>query len=541
MKKRYKVFSIIVVLVLLAAMYQYRDEINITYHDFLESFRNSDGNKKLIIGRASDSISLDPCNTTDMDSVKVTANIFETLVKYEKDGKEIIPGLATSWRSSEDGLTWTFRLRQGVKFHDGTDFDADAVEFNFERWMDADNPHHIGQFSYWNYVFGGFPGFVKSVTALPDNSVEIKLNKPYAPFINTLAMPIFGIGSPNAIMKYGEEVYKHPVGTGPFCFKSWEPNSSIVLTRNNQYWDIPARVDEVEFKVIPSSADRLEQLKSGIIHIADNLGPDDVAAIEEDGNLQLLLRPYFNVGYVALNNEKPPFDNRDVRIAISHAINKEEMIKEVFANLARPAKTFIPPLLWGYNESIPDSEYNPEKAKQLLAKAGYPDGFKTTLWVMNSSRDYFPKPLQTAEYIKKSLKEINVEAVIMTFNWDEYITRMQNGEHEIALIGWTGDNIDPDNFLNTLLSSDNANPGNAGNYSFYKNEEVDLLLTQGRETTDLVFRKSLYRKLLQTVDYDMPSIPLVHTMPVLAARLSVTGYSPYITGVESLENVYIEE
>jgi peptide/nickel transport system substrate-binding protein len=529
-----------IIILFFTVVLAFGSEISRIYSSFLTSMHHTNTGKKLIIGRAGDSISLDPSNTTDMDSTKVTVNIFETLVKYEKEGKDIIPGLATSWKSSEDGLTWVFHLRQDVKFHDGSVFDAHAVEFNFHRWMDKSNPYHNGQFSYWNYVFGGFPGFVKSVTATSNYNVEIELNRPYAPFLSTLAMPVFGIGSPDAIKKYGDEVYKHPVGTGPFCFKSWEPGKSIFLVRNEEYWDILAKVDEVEFKVIPSNVDRLEQLKQGTIHIADNLGPDDVAVIENDQNLQLLLRPYFNVGYIALNNEKAPFNERDIRVAISLAINKEEMIKEVFANLARPAKTLIPPLLSGYNESVADSEYNPEKAKLLLQKAGYPQGFKTTLWVMNSSRDYFPRPLQVAEYVKKSLEEINIQVTIMTYNWDEYLNRIQNGEHEIALIGWTGDNIDPDNFLNTLLSSDNAKPGNAGNYSFYKNNEVDILLTQARQTTDLVFRKNLYRRLLEIVDYDRPSVPLVHTMPLLAARLSVTGYSPYITGVESLENVDIE-
>lgn len=541
MKKRYKTYIMFFILIFFfAAVIEYSTEIAGIYSNFISSLNHSNTEKRLVIGRESDSISLDPGNTTDMDSIKVTVNIFETLVKYENEGKEIVPGLAVSWKSSEDGLTWVFRLRQGVKFHDGSAFDAHAVVFNFERWMNKNNPYHNGQFSYWNYVFGGFPGFVKSVTALSDYSVEIKLSKPYAPFLNTLAMPVFGIESPEAIKKYGNEVYKHPVGTGPFCFKSWESNNSIVLIRNEKYWDVPAKVDEVEFKVIPSNKDRLGQLKKGTIHIADNLGPDDVTEIENDQNLQLLLRPCFNVGYIAINNQKPPFNNRDVRIAISYAINKEDMIKEVFANLAKPAKTFIPPLLWGYNEGIEPSEYNPKKSMQLLAKAGYPKGFKTTLWVMNCSRNYFPKPLQVAEYIKKSLKKVNIEVTIKIFSWDEYLNRIKSGEHEMALIGWTGDNIDPDNFLNTLLSSDNAIPGYAGNYSFYKNKEVDLLLTQARQTTDMVFRKNLYRRLLEIVNYDMPSIPLAHTMPVLAARLSVKGYTPYITGVESLENVDID-
>jgi peptide/nickel transport system substrate-binding protein len=541
MKKQTKMtIMLFAFIIFFAVIFSYGSKISGIYNNIFSTYYDDEIEKRLIIGRASDSISLDPGNTTDMDSVKVTANIFETLVKYEKEGKNIIPSLATSWKSSEDGLTWVFRLRQGVRFQDGTIFDAHAVVFNFQRWMDKDNPYHNGQFSYWNYVFGGFPGFVKSVYAISDYSVEIKLDKPYAPFLSTLAMPVFGIGSPEAIKKYGDEVYKHPVGTGPFYFINWEPNQSILLARYDGYWGIPAKVDEVEFKVISSNEDRLEQLKLGTIHIADNLGPDDVAAIQEDQKLQLLLRPCFNVGYIALNNEKPPFDNRDVRTAINLAINKEEMIKEAFANQAKSAKTLVPPLLWGYNEGIKDSEYNPDKAKQLLAKAGYPKGFKTTLWFMNSSRNYFPKPLQTAEYIKESLAKINIEATIITYDWDEYLNRIQNGEHEMALIGWTGDNIDPDNFLYTLLASENAKPGNAGNYSFYKSKEVDLLLTQARQTTDMVFRKNLYRKLLEIVDTDKPSVPLVHTMPVLAARRSVKGYLPYLTGVESLEKVDIE-
>jgi peptide/nickel transport system substrate-binding protein len=539
-KKKYEVASVLFILIsFFVVAIGYNNRRFITDKVFSNSFKDSNTKKRLVIGRASDSISLDPANSTDMDSFKVTANIFETLVKYEKEGREIIPGLAVNWKSSEDGLTWVFNLRQGIKFHDGTLFDAHAVAFNFNIWMDKSNPYHNGQFSYWNYVFGGFPGFVKSVTALSSNTVEIKLSKPYAPFLSAMAMPVFGIQSPESIKKYVTEVYKHPAGTGPFCFKSWEPNKSIILTRNNNYWGAQAKVDEVEFKVIPSSSNRLEQLSQGGIHIADDLGPDDAQVVENDENLQLLLRPCFNVGYIAVNNEKAPFNNRQVRMAISHAINKDELIKEVFANTAKPAKTLIPPLLWGYNESIEPSEYDIQKSMQILEKAGYPKGFKTTLWVMDSSRSYFPKPLETAEYIKKSLKQVNIEVSIKTFSWDDYLKRIENGEHEMALIGWTGDNIDPDNFLYTFLSSDNAKPGLASNYSFYKNNEVDILLTQARQTTNMEFRKSLYRKLLVVVNNDMPSIPLAHTMPVLAVHLSVKGYSPYITGVESLENVDI--
>ncbi|MHB1393812.1 MAG: ABC transporter substrate-binding protein [Clostridia bacterium] len=506
----------------------------------LNTISNGETGKRLVIGRANDSVSLDPACTTDMDSFKVTVNILETLVKSEKEGDQIVPCLAESWKSSEDGLTWVFKLRQGIRFHDGTVFNAQAVVFNFQRWMDANNMHHNGSFSYWNYIFGGFPGFVKSVTAISDYSLEIKLNKPYAPFLNALSMPVFGIASPVGIMKYALDVCDHPVGTGPFIFKSWDRNKSILLIRNDKYWNGTAKVNEVEFRVIPSSKDRLDELRQGSIHIADHLSPDDVAAIKYDPNLYLYLRPSFNVGYIAMNNEKSPFNKREVRVAINHAIDKERLINDIFDNLAKPAKTYIPPFLWGYNENLEPYEYNPEKSRQLLAEAGFPHGFKTTLWVMDAARDYFPKPWEMAQFIKENFKQVNIDAEIKVFSLNEYLEKIHNGEHEIALIGWTGDYADPDNFLYTLLASENAKPGLAGNYSFYKSKEVDQLLAQARQTTNMVFRRSLYRSLQEIVNYDAPSVPLVHTMPVLASRLSVKGYTPHMTGVESLEKVDID-
>lgn len=496
--------------------------------------------KKLVIGRANDSVSLDPSYTTDVDSFKVTVNVLETLVKSEKEGNHILPCLAESWSSSEDGMTWVFNLRQGIRFHDGSAFNADAVVFNFHRWMYTNNTYHDGTFIYWNYIFGGYPGLVESVKKLSDYSVEIRLNKPYAPFLNALTMPAFGISSPEAIKKYKGCLYEHPVGTGPFAFKSWERNCSIILVRNDKYWNGAARVSEVEFRVIPSSKNRLEELRQGSIHIADHLSPDDVAEIKYDSNLYLHMRPSFNVGYIAMNNEDYPFSKREVRIAINHAVDKEKLINDVFDNLAKPAVTYMPPFLWGYNENLEPYDYDLEKARQYLAEAGFPNGFKTTLWVMDSAREYFPKPLQVAQFIRENLLKVNIDAEIKVFSMDEYLNRIHSGEHEMALIGWTGDYADPDNFLYTMLASENAKPGLAGNYSFYKSKEADQLLAQARQTTNMVFRRSLYRSLQEIVNYDAPSVPLVHTMPILASRLSVKGYMPHMTGVESLETVDID-
>lgn len=496
--------------------------------------------KKFVFGRANDSISLDPANATDNESFKVTVNIFETLVKYEEEGSGIKPCLATNWEVSEDGLTWIFYLRQGVKFHDGSLFNAHAVEFNFHRWMNLDHPHHNGQFQYWYYIFSGFPGFVKNVTAVSDYTVKIVLSKPYAPFLNTLAMPPFGVASPQAIRDYGEEFYKCPVGTGPFCFKKWEENQYISLETNKYYWSKIPQIDELEFKVIPGSGNRLEQLEQGAVHMIDGLNPDNIVIVEENPRLRLYLRPSFNVGYLAMNMRKEPFNISKVRLAISHAVNKDRLIDDAFNNLAKPAKNLIPPLLWGYNDDIQPYEYNPEKSRKLLQEAGYPEGFKTTLWVMAQPRPYFPKPQQVAEYIKEDLKSVNIDVEIQVFNWEEYLDKIKNGEHELALIGWIGDNRDPDNFLYTLLGSDNAQPGRAGNFSFYEDDEVDSLLSKARQTSSLSFRKNLYRRLQVKVHDDVPVIPLVHTMPALAANRSVKGYIPYITGTESFDLIDLD-
>ncbi len=495
--------------------------------------------KKLVFGRVSDSISLDPATATENESFKVTVNIFETLVKYEDEGNEIKPCLATSWEVSEDGMSWFFNLRQGVRFHDGTVFDAHAVVFNFERWMNEDNPYHMGKFNYWLYVFGGFPGLVRSVTALSDYRVKIVLSKTYAPFLSALTIPAFGIASPGAVKKYGNDFYRHPVGTGPFRFESWQKNRRIELAANKEYWGNTPKIDQLEFAVIKSSRDRLEQLNQGRVHIIDSLSPDDVPAVRQDPNLTLFLRPSANVGFMSMNMQKEPYNIREVRLAINHAINKDRLVEEAYANLAKKAKTLIPPFLWGYNDSIQPYGYDPEEAKRLLAQAGYPDGFETELWVMEQPRPYFMNPCQVAEFIRQDLQDINIKADIRVFGWEEYIEKLKNGEHEMALIGWIGDNRDPDNFLYTLLGSYNAYHGMASNYSFYKDEQVNRLLVQARQTLDTSFRSELYRNVQQKVHNDAPVVPLVHTMPALAAGNSVKGYIPHISDVESLEQVDI--
>lgn len=500
---------------------------------------SSQKNKKLIIARASDSISLDPAITTDMESFKVCVNIYDTLVKYKKNGNEIVSSLAESWKTSEDGLTWVFKLRKNIEFQDGTDFNAHAVQFNFERWMNTDNPYHIGSFSYWSYNFGQFPGLIKSVTALSDYSIEIVLNEPYSPFLSTLTMPAFGIASPDSIMKYNESFKEHPVGTGPFEFEYWDKGNEIRLKKNYNYWGNITKIDGVVFKVVESSDNRLKLLEQGKVDIADNLTPNEVDRINDNVDLDLYLKPFFNIGYLAMNNQQEPFDNKDVREAVGHLIDKDKMVKHVFRDFARPANSFVPPIIWAYNEDIKSLDYNIDKAKELLKEAGYEDGFDTTLWVMEAPRAYFPDTIKIAKFIQESLLRANIRVEVVTYSWDEYIEKIKEGKHDLALIGWTGDHIDPDNFLYTFFSSDNRKTGLTSNYSFYKNEEVDKMLKQARQATDREFRKNIYRSLQKTINRDTPAIPLVHTMPIMGASKKVKGYTPHLTGEETLEDVYL--
>lgn len=493
--------------------------------------------KRLVYGRANDSITLDPANAVDGESFKVTRNIFDTLVRYEPEGTGIQPGLATGWDVSEDSRIWTFYLRRGIAFHDGSPFNAEAVKFNFDRWMDPEHPYHHGQFYYWQHVFGGFPGLVESVEVVSQYTVRIRMSQPYAPFLASLALPAFGIASPQGIRHFGQNFGEFPIGTGPYRFKTWKKDQYLLLTANKDYWGSPVRLDELEYRVVLNNKNRLKELERGGVHLMDGLDPEDTQRVENNPDLQLYFRPCFNVGFLAMNMDKKPFDQLKVRLAINYAINKEKLVEKHFAHLAKPAKNLLPPSLWGYNDDIQPYPYDPARARQYLTEAGYPQGFRTTLWVMSQPRPYFPNPPEIAESIREDLAAVGIEAEIQVFNWESYLKKLENGEHQLALLGWVGDIADPDNFLYILLGKDNAQLGRASNIAFYRDEQVHRWLTEARQKHDQSFRARLYRLVQEKVHKDAPIVPLVHTTPALAARRSVRGFLPHLTGIESFAAV----
>jgi peptide/nickel transport system substrate-binding protein len=493
--------------------------------------------KELVFGRGGDSVSLDPISTTEGETFKVTVNIFETLINYGEQDTTLQPGLATEWTPSEDGLEYTLKLREGVKFHDGTDFNADAVVKNFERWMNGD----ADQFPYYT-MFGGFKGdeghVIKEVVAEDDFTVKFILNRPQAPFLKNLAMSPFGIASPTALEKFGGDFMKNPVGTGPFKFVEWKENDRITLEKNADYWmEGYPKLEKIIFRSIPENSARLNALLAGEIDLMDGVNPSDLTQIEGNPDLQTFERPSMNVGYLGFTVNRPPFDNKLVRQALNHAIDKEGIIAAFYGGLAEPAKNPLPPALEGYNDDIEPYPYDLEKAKELLTEAGYPDGFEMELWAMPVPRPYMPDGMKVAEVIQSSFAEIGVKAEIKSVDWGTYLEQASKGEFDAYMLGWTGDNGDPDNFIYTLLDKDSIG---SNNYSYYSNDELHDILIEAQTIPDQEQRNELYKKAQEIIHEDSPWAPLVHSTPLLAGKKNLKGLLPHPTGSDILTKVEFE-
>lgn len=488
----------------------------------------------LVFGRGGDSVSLDPAIVTDGESFKVTENIFETLLNFGEQDTSVNPGLAKEWEVSEDGLTYTFHLQEGVKFHDGTDFNAEAVVKNVERWKGGAEE----KFYYFHSMFKSEgEDIIKSVEAVDDYTVVFTLSRPQAPFLKNIAMSPFGIASPTAFESAGDAFGDNPVGTGPFKFVEWKRNDSITVEKNEDYWQegLP-KLDKIIFRSIPDNSARLNALTTGEIDLADGINPSDAATVESNAELQLIERPSMNVGYLGLTTTRKPFDNALVRQAVNYAIDKQAIVDAFFQGRAEVAVNPMPSSISGYNEEIKGYPYDPEKAKELLAEAGY-DGEEIELWAMPVPRPYMPDGQKVAEAIQKNLADVGIPSKIVTFEWATYLEKAKNGEADAFLLGWTGDNGDADNFLYTLLDKDTIG---SNNYTYYSNEEVHELLISAQSETNEEKRNELYKQAQAIIHEDAPWVPLAHSTPLLAAKKGVTDYFPHPTGSESLINVSIQ-
>ncbi|MDG5787084.1 ABC transporter substrate-binding protein [Evansella sp. AB-P1] len=547
--------SLVLVIVMAACGGDNEDDDNNNVDDTADTNDDNNDNandtsavdQTLIYARGGDSQSLDFASTQDGESSRITLQIYESLLKFNENSFEVEPSLADDWDVEDDDVTYTFYLREGVKFHDGTDFNAEAVKINFDRWSDPESEFSFADdgyaYSVYGNQFGGFKGddghIIDEINIINDYEIQFVLKEPFGAFLQNMAMSYFAITSPTALAEYGPTINENPVGTGPFKFVRWDKEDSIILDKFEDYWmEGYPKLDRVIFQVIPDNSARLTALRAGDIDIMDGLNPDDYEIVKNETGLQAFERETNNFGYLGFNVEKEPFDNPLVRKAMHHAVDKQNLIDLLYAGLAEPAKNPLPPAYLGYNDSIDPYEYNPELARELLAEAGYEDGFAFDLWAMPVARPYMPDAERAATVLQANFADIGLEANITTREWATYLDEITTGVQDVFMLGWSGTNGDSDYFLGNLLSTAGIPDSNS---TFYSNSDVDALLAQARTTVDEGERAALYEEALAIIHEDTPMITLVHSVPVLAGSDRVKNYVPHLSTSEPLTFVELGE
>jgi dipeptide transport system substrate-binding protein len=461
-------------------------------------------------------------------------NIYNRLVEFERGTTTIRPGLATSWETSDDGLTYTFTLRQGVKFHTtdsftpSREFNADDVLYSFNRQWDPDHPDHKlsgGQYEY--FVSMDMPNLIESIKKLDDHTVRFTLTKPEAPFKANLGMDFASILSAEyaetmRAAETPEKVDLDPVGTGPFQFVSYKKDAVIRYKAHPDYWEGVAPIDTLIFAITPDSSVAYAKVKAGECHLMPYPNPADLEAMKADPDLKVADQEGLNVGYLAFNTEKEPFTDKRVRQALNLAINKDAIIEAIYLGAGRKAKNPIPPTIWSYNDAIRDYPYDPEAAKTLLAEAGFEDGFITDLWAMPVKRPYNPNARRMAEMVQADWAAVGIKADIVSFEWGEYLKRTKLGEHQSLLLGWTGDNGDPDNFLYVLLGCEAAN--DSANRARWCHQPFEDLIVEAKRTSDVGERTELYKKAQEIFKEEAPWVTIAHSVVFKTMRNEVENF-----------------
>lgn len=479
--------------------------------------------------------------------------VFNRLVEFEKGTTNIIPGLAESWEVSEDGLEYTFKLRPGVKFHTTSfftptrDFNADDVIFSFERQARADHPwnQYVPGVTYEYFDAMEMGSLIKEIVKVDDLTVKFVLSRAEAPFLANLGMDFASIISreyADVLEAAGrkEDFNNAPIGTGPFQFVAYQKDAVIRYAANADYWGGRPAIDDLVFAITTDPAVRVQKLKAGECHVMPYPAPADIAALQADPNLIVQEQAGLNVAYLGYNTTVAPFDNAKVRKALNMAINKQAIIDAVFQGSGQIAKNPIPPTMWSYNEAVVDDAYDPEAAKQILAEEGVTD-LKMKVWAMPVQRPYMPNARRTAELIQEDFSKIGVGVEIVSYEWGEYLSKSSEADRDGAVIlGWTGDNGDPDNFMGVLLSCASAVDGGA-NRAQWCNEEFSALISQAKQLSDPEERAKLYEEAQVIFKDQAPWATLGHSTVFMPMSAKVQGYIMSPLGTHQFDTVDIVE
>jgi len=474
-----------------------------------------------VYARGKDSLTADPADATDGETALLLSNVFDTLVRFRYGGPDVEPALATSWETAPDGLSMTFHLRPGVTFHDGTPCDAAAVALNMERQRDEKSPYHFtpGRYPYW----GDMLGFVSKTTATDPATVRFEFSQPVPSFfLDTLAIFAFSIVSPKALEQGKAFVARHPVGTGPFRFVAWE-NHEITLEANPACWSGRPQLDRLVFVVVTDVRTAFAKLETGQVQGIDNVAFRDMERIKKDPRFTLQqVNPGLSVCYLSMNNERPPFDDVRVRRAVALAIDKPRIVQAAYEGFAEPATTLLPPSVPGYL-AIEDRKRDVAAAKALLAEAGAA-GAKVGLMFPGNPRPYLPDPDALAAQVRDDLREIGLDVTLQKQEWSVHLPALQNGEHQLGILGWSPDVADADNFLYVLLDKEGAVKGSANNVSFYRSEAFHEKVARARVSRDPAERRRLYEEAQRIAFDDVPLVPLVITPRTAATLSTVKGF-----------------
>jgi len=485
--------------------------------------------------------------TTGTDFDASAEPLFNRLTQFERGATAVIPGLATHWEISDDGLVYTFHLREGVKFHTTDyftptrDFDADDVLFTFNRMLDKQHPFRKAyptEFPYFTDM--GMDKNIAKLEKLDAHTVRFTLAQVDAAFIQNLAMSFASIQSAEYAQHLLDEgrpadINQKPIGTGPFVFSRYQKDSTIRYKGNKQYWKPEdVKLDNLIFAITTDASVRMQKLKKGECQVTLFPRPADIEPLKTDKSLQMPHQAGFNLGYIAYNvmdkvkgsNEPNPLAKLEVRQALDMAVDKQKIIESVYQGAGQLAVNAMPPTQWSYDDSIKGTPYDPEKAKALLKEAGIKEGTEITLWAMPVQRPYNPNARLMAEMLQSDWAKVGIKAKIVSYEWGEYIKRSKGGEQGAMLIGWSGDNGDPDNWLGTLYGCDAIN-GN--NFSKWCYKPYDDLIKQAKATSDQAKRTELYQKAQHILKEQVPITPIAHSTVYQPMSAKVEGFkiSPF--------------
>ncbi len=478
----------------------------------------------LVYAAGADPDSLDPANTDSNPGEAIGRMMNNFLVRFDAKLR-IHPDLATRWTQSKDGLTWTFTLRKGVKFHDGTPFNAEAVRYNFERFLGAEKPLKAGLHS----------PIIRSVDVVDEHTVRFNLKVPFAFFLNNLAHSASALVSPAAHQKWGKDLTLHPVGTGPFKFVEWVRGDHITLVRNDDYFDGKPRLETVIVKTVREDSARVLGLEAGDYDLIVRIPPEEVGRLTRGGKVRIEADQSNRALRIGINASKKPFDDVRVRQALNYAVDKDSIVKNIYQGFAAVIPTMVGPLNTGY-APVKGYPYDPVKAKKLLAEAGYPSGLKVLLW---TPKGRFLKDFELVQAVQQQLQAVGVEASLQSFEWAAYLSLLKKpkdeAKHELYLIGWSPSTGEARWGIFPITACSQWRPIGS-NDSFYCNKDVDGLLEKAVAATSLKERDEHLRKAQELLVQDPSSIYLLATKETV-------GMSPKLHGIinSPLELVYVDK